>query len=95
MPRPVPDDLRADFERATADALPLAADALGRAEWEPQQALELLATVAGLQGRGQLAVHLFGCGTGGELRCPSCGERLRVGGSADAEPGVAPDRGRM
>jgi hypothetical protein len=84
---PVPDDLRADFERALADALPLAADALGRCGWEAQQGLELLAAVAALQGRGELALHLFLCGSGGELGCPSCGERLRVGVSPDAEPG--------
>lgn len=83
---PVPDDLRAGFEGAIADALPLAAGALGRSGWEPQQALELLATVAGLQGRGELAVHLFGCGAEGELGCPTCGDRLRVASSANALP---------
>ena len=88
---PVPGDLRADFERAIADARPLAADALGQAGWGPQQGLELLATVAGLQGRGELALHLFGCEAGGELACPSCGERLRVGSSRTAEPGAAAD----
>ena len=91
----VPGDLRADYERANADALPLAADALGRAGWDEREALELLAVVAGLQERGELAVHLFGCGTGGELECPSCGERLRVRACPDAEPGAAADsRGR-
>jgi len=75
---PVPADLRAEFDRANADALELVADAIRHTVWEAEESLQLLAVIAGLQGRGELAIQLFLCVPSDELACPSCGERLRV-----------------
>lgn len=84
---PVPSDLQADFDQANARALVLAAEALRQRNWTEEESLLLLAVVAALQGRGELAIQLFMCVPGEELACPSCGERLRVDSSGEQSPG--------
>jgi hypothetical protein len=77
---PVPEDLRADYDRANVQALRMATEALrDRLQWSPGEVLELLAVVAGLHGSTDLAMHLFLLGGTDELSCPSCGEPIRFG----------------
>jgi hypothetical protein len=87
----VPPDLRAEFEQANADALQLAADAIRCSVWDAEESLQLLAVIAGFQGRGELAIQLFLCVPGEELACPSCGERLCVSSATANGQSRTPD----
>jgi hypothetical protein len=85
---PVPDDLRAAYEESARPALLLATEALRAQDWRPWQVIQLLGVVAALQGRCDLAIHLFlHGGSDSDLHCPECGEYIRWREGTDDEPG--------
>jgi len=90
----IPTDLRADYEEATAEALQLAAEAIGQPGQTPEQSLQLLGAIAGLLGHGELAIQLLMSPPGDELACPACGERLSVGRCAQL-PGEFTDSAKL
>jgi hypothetical protein len=71
---PLPDEWRAEYLAANAEALRLANESLQRTGLKPADAQELVATVAALHGLTDLAMYLFLQGGVTKLSCPMCGE---------------------
>jgi len=78
---PISEDLRRHYQATASTALELALEALRDRSWRPGEVIDLLAVVAALQGRHNLAIHLFlHGGSDDELECPECGEFIRYDG---------------
>lgn len=72
---PLTDEWRDDYEKANEAALWLTAVALRERSSDPAESYELIATLAALQGHGDLAMFLF-LGPHDDLSCPECGESI-------------------
>src|SRR5262249_22690110 len=69
-------DVQEEYLRANEEAMALTADALSHGPWEPNECLQLIATLAALHGRANLAIFLVGQGDADKLSCPECGEYI-------------------
>jgi hypothetical protein len=72
-PRP---EWRPEFDRACTDARVLAADCLREGLLDPDDALQVIGTLAALYGHANAALLLQ---DGPKFWCPECGERIEYG----------------